>query len=93
MKITHFYSFCWKHGEPLCVFFFYAKKIEAQTRMKGTEEDLMSRRRHDNMDISLYFLSIILKLFPTNTASDNSLESALNVCCLCEETLYLLLPG
>lgn len=77
----------------MCFLFFPCKKIEAQTRMKGAEEDLMSRRGHDNMDISLYFLSITLKLFPTNTVSDNSLESALNVCWLCEERLHLLLPG
>ena len=43
---------------------------------------------------SLYFLSITLKLFPTNILSDNSsLESALNVCYICEEGLDVFILG
>lgn len=81
------FSFCWKHGESLWVVFFFIilmQRIEAQRRTKEIEEkkDLMSKHRHDNTDISFYFLPITLKLFPTNILSNNSsLESALNVCC------------
>lgn len=51
------------------------------------KESLMSKT-------SLYFLSITLKLFPTNIASDNSsLESALNVCYLCEEGIDVFILG
>lgn len=63
-------------------FFSYAKNRDTNKNAgKRRKEGLMSKCRHDNMEISLYFLSITLKLFPENISSDNSsLESALNVC-------------
>ena len=42
MEITRlFFSFCWKHGEPLyfvLFLFFPCRKMEAHTRMKGMGE-------------------------------------------------------
>lgn len=62
---------------------------------RGTNKAKGNRRKEDLMSkIRLYFLSITLKLFPTNVLSDNSsFESALNVCCLREKGPYLFLPG
>lgn len=84
---NYFFSFCWIHGEPL-LFFSHAKN-------RGTNKNEGNRRKEDLMSkTSLYFLSINFKLFPTNILSDNSsLESALNVCCLHEEGLYVFLPA
>lgn len=46
----------------------------------------MSKHRHDNMDKSLYFLSITLKLFSSNILSGKLFwQSALSLCRLGEE--------
>lgn len=87
MEITHlFFLFAGNMVSPYGLLFFF----NSYTKNRGTKKnernrrkkDLMSKHRHDNMDISFYFLPITLKLFPTNILSNNSsLESALNVCC------------
>lgn len=95
MEITHLYFSLFDGNMVSLYFFFPMPKIEAQTRMREIEKkDLISERRHDNMDISLYFLSITLKLFLSNILSDNSSsQSALKVCCLHEEGPSIFLPA
>lgn len=64
-------------------------------KTRGTHKNEGNARKVGLMSkISLYFLSITLKLFPTNILSDNSsLESALNVCYLREEGLDVFILG
>lgn len=96
MEITHFFPHFARNMVSPYVFFFPYTKKRGTNKNEGNRRkgNLMSKRRHDNTDISFYFLSITLELCPTNIVPDNSsLESALNVCCLCEGGSCIFLPG
>lgn len=81
MKITHFLLSA-RNMVSFHIFFFYVESRGTNKNGEnGREGDLMSMHRRDNMDKSLYFLSITLKLFSSNILSDKLFwQSALSVC-------------